>query len=133
MISVANAFIDKLLPATILRELTAQEMAAYAAPYPTIASRRAVRQWPCEIPIDGKPADVHAAVEDYSRWLRHSEIPKLLLKATPGAIVTPEVAGWVEAGFANLDSVDVGRGIHFIQEDCPHEIGAAVASWLERI
>ena len=133
MISVMNAFIEKLLPDTIVRTLSGMEMSSYAAPYPTVASRRPIRQWPREIPIDGRPADVHEAVEAYSRWLQESQLPKLLVKVRPGALIPPDVAEWVESSFPNLESVDVGRGIHFIQEDHPHEIGDAVASWLERI
>ncbi len=76
---------------------------------------------------------VHQAVEAYSRWLQESRLPKLLVKVKPGAIITPEVAEWVEDSFPNTESVDVGRGIHFIREDHPREIGDAVAEWLTRI
>ncbi|MFQ5349949.1 MAG: haloalkane dehalogenase [Thermoanaerobaculia bacterium] len=131
MIQVLNLFLDRILPDTVVRSLGAEEMAAYKAPYPTIASRRPLRQWPREIPIDGRPADVHDAVAAYSDWLQHTELPKLFVRVHPGAVLPRPVAEWVEASFPNLRSVDVGKGIHFIQEDHPQAIGRAVAEWLD--
>ena len=130
MIQVLNLFVRKVLPVSVVRPLGAEEMAAYKAPYPTIASRRPVRQWPCEIPIDGKPADVHEAVAAYSAWLQESETPKLLVEARPGAIMPRQLAEWVKESFPNLTTVDVGKGLHYIQEDHPRAIGRAVARWL---
>jgi len=130
MIQVMNVFLDKVLPDTVVRPLEREEMAAYKAPYPTIASRRPLRQWPCEIPIDGRPADVHEVVAAYSAWLQETELPKLFVRVQPGAITPRRVADWVESSFPNLTTVDVGKGLHFIQEDHPRAIGQAVAEWL---
>lgn len=133
VISVGNIFIKKLLPTAVVRSLSPEEMAHYAAPFPTIASRRAVRQWPREIPIDGKPADVHAAVQSYSEWLRETDLPKLMLVAKPGAIMSPSTAKWAEENFPNLTKIEIGRGLHFVQEDNPDGIGAALTNWLGRL
>ena len=70
MISVMNVFVKQILPQAIVRQLSAEEKAFYEAPFATIGSRKPVRQWPCEIPIDGKPADVHAAVSEEHAHLR---------------------------------------------------------------
>jgi len=129
MISVMNGFIKGMLPKTIVRKLTPEEMAVYAAPYPSIGSRKPLRQWPCEIPIDGEPADVDQAVRAYNRKLQESELPKLLLYARPGAIIDAQEVAWCRQHLKNLVTVDIGWGIHFIQEDNPHDIGAAVATW----
>jgi len=131
MISVMNGFIKGMLPKTIVRKLTPGEMAVYAAPYPSIGSRKPLRQWPCEIPIDGQPADVDQAVRAYNRKLQESELPKLLLYARPGAIIDAQAVSWCRQSLKNLVTVDIGRGIHFIQEDNPHDIGAAVATWYQ--
>lgn len=133
LISVGNVFIQKILPQTIVRPLSAEEMARYAAPYPTIASRRPLRQWPREIPIGGKPADVHQAVAANGYWLAETELPKLFLKARPGGIVSKKLASWVEESCSNLETVQIGKGLHFIQEDRPQEIGTALASWLAKV
>jgi haloalkane dehalogenase len=133
MISVMNGFIRGMLPQTIVRKLSAEELASYAAPYPSIGSRKPLRQWPCEIPIDGRPADVHRAVSGYNRKLMESELPKLLLYANPGAIIDRKEVAWCQDNLKNLTAVDIGPGIHFIQEDNPHGIGAALAAWYENL
>jgi len=130
MISVANLFVRQVLPQAVVRDLTAEEKRVYGEPYPTIASRKPVRQWPLEIPIEGKPADVQQIIADYSRWLQQTEIPKLLFYAQPGAVIRAPIVEWAEEHLPNLTSVDVGPGLHFIQEDNPHLIGSALRDWL---
>lgn len=133
MISVMNVFVKKLLPGSIIRKLTAQEIEHYEAPFRTIRSRKAVRQWPCEVPIDGLPADVSQAVSDYNLKLRQSDCPKILFSATPGAIITKETAEWCRQNLKNLTIVDVGKGLHFIQEDQPHLIGEGLSKWYQTL
>jgi haloalkane dehalogenase len=132
VISGLNVFVKRLLPRTVVRKLTAEEMAYYLEPYPTFASRRAVRQWPREIPIDGRPADVHAAVAEYHAWLQRTRIPKLLLHARPGALIHRRVVEKARQRFPSLETVDIGPGLHFVQEDNPHGIGRAIAAWGRR-
>ncbi|MFQ5792030.1 MAG: haloalkane dehalogenase, partial [Acidobacteriota bacterium] len=86
LIVAMNVFVRQILPKATARKLTGEEMEHYAAPFPTFASRRPVLQWPREIPIEGRPADVHEAVEAYSRWLLESELPKLFFHASPGGL-----------------------------------------------
>ena len=120
---------SKMLPQAIHRELTETEMAVYAKPYPTIASRKPLLQWPREVPIDNSPSDMHQIITDYSQWLQQTDIPKLFFYATPGAIIDDEVKDWVMNSFPNLTSHDMGTGIHFVQEDNPHFIGQKIAEW----
>ena len=129
MISVANIFVKQILPQSVVRKLTAEEMEVYSAPYPTIASRRPVRQWPTQIPIDGHPAVMHEIVGAYNAWLQQTDVPKLLLHAQPGAIVTPRLVRWCQDSLKNLETVDLGEGIHYLQEDHPRAIGEHVARW----
>ena len=96
---------------------------------PPDRSRKPVWQWPHEIPIDGSPADVAEAVEVYSRKLQESELPKLLFYATPGGILTAAELEWAKAHLNNLKTVDIGEGIHYLQEDNPHLIGHELAEW----
>ena len=131
MISVMNMFVKQILPQAIVRELSEEEKRYYASPYPTIASRKPVRQWPCEIPIDGTPADVHQAVEEYNRKLQESDLPKILFHAKPGGIIGEETVQWCKDNLKNLRTVDIGKGIHFIQEDNPTLIGEELAKWYQ--
>ena len=131
MISVMNMFVKQILPQAIVRDLSDEEKAYYGSPYPTIASRKPVRQWPCEIPIDGTPADVHQAVEEYNRKLQESDLPKILFHATPGGIIGAETVQWCKDNLKNLRCVDIGKGIHFVQEDNPSLIGEELAKWYQ--
>jgi haloalkane dehalogenase len=133
LIVAMNFFVRQILPQATARKLTAEEMRRYAEPFSTWASRRPVLQWPREIPIDGNPADVERTVRSYSNWLEVSELPKLLFHATPGGLIPPPLAEWVKANFKNLEAVDIGQGIHYVQEDNPHQIGEALAAWYGRL
>ena len=123
-----NAFVEGILPESVLRPLTEAEMEAYRRPYPTPESRRPTLAWPREMPIDGEPADVVETVDAYSEWLAQSRVPKLFVNAEPGVILTGSQRDFCR-GFKNQEEVTV-RGSHFLQEDSPHEIGEAVARFL---
>lgn len=129
MISALNMFVNVMLPRAVERNLSGAEMAAYRAPFPTIASRKPVRQWPREVPISGHPADVVAAVSAYYAWLQETDLPKILFYATPGALIPPDVVPGLQQALPNLATVDLGAGVHFVQEDHPHRIGSELAAW----
>ena len=133
MISVMNMFVKKMIPDTIKRKLSAEEMAYYMAPYTTIKSRKPVRVWPQQIPIDGKPKRTQQLIAAYSQWLQNSNIPKLCLHSQPGAIINPAAVKWIEKSIPNTKMVDIGEGIHFVQEDNPHGIGRAISEWHSKI
>ena len=124
-----NLFVRGVLPTATVRKLSPEELARYAEPYPTIASRRPVLRWPREIPINGRPAQVHEAVEAYGRWLEETPLPKLLLHARPGGIIDAAEVEKLRGSLPNLALVDIGPGIHYVQEDNPHGIGEAIAEW----
>lgn len=132
MVLQRNVFVERILPASVLRGLGEEEMAAYRRPYREPGeSRRPTLTWPREIPVGGHPPDVVAIVEGYARWLASSEIPKLFVNADPGAILTGAQRDFCR-GWPNQVEVTV-TGSHFVQEDSPAEIGQAVAAFLSRI
>lgn len=133
MISVMNVFVEKLLPEAIVRPLTKEEMDHYRAPYKKIKDRKPVRVWPQEIPIDGKPPDMHQLVEEYNRELQRTAIPKLLFYAYPGGIIRSRQVEWCKKNLSNLETVDLGKGIHYLQEDHPHKIGKKLAEWYRKL
>lgn len=133
LISVLNIFVEVILRLATQRRLEPQEMAHYREPFRTIASRRPVRQWPCEIPFDGRPADVAAAFAEYSTMLQNSAVPKLLLCGQPGALVGAEMLRWCRDHLPNLETAAVGPGKHYLPEDQPDAIGRALAEWLQRL
>ena len=129
MISVMNMFIKQMLPQAVVRPLSEEEKRRYAEPYPSIASRLPLRQWPLQIPIEGKPAGVHDAISAYAEWLQKTELPKLLFYAKPGGLIPLELVQWCKDHYKNLETVDIGAGLHFIQEDNPHAIGETLSKW----
>jgi len=128
-----NFFITKVMPMSIVRKMTDEEMAHYQRPFQKAADRIPVWRWPNEIPIEGKPVGVHNIVEAYNSWLQKTELPKLLLHAQPGALIRKKGVDWCESHMKNLTSVDVGDGIHYIQEDRPEQIGEELAKWIKTI
>ncbi len=130
MIVNQNMFVEQILPGSIVRDLSEEEMERYREPYLDPASRKPLWRWPNELPIAGEPAEVVDAVATYNGWLQESDVPKLLFHAAPGALVPPEMVEWCVANLENLETVDLGEGIHFLQEDHPHEIGTELARWL---
>ena len=129
MVGVNNMFVEQILPGAVARGLTEEEMTHYRAPFLEEASRKPVWVWPNQVPIAGEPADVVEAVTAYNAKLQESDLPKLLFYATPGALMTAPVVEWCKANLKNLQTVDLGTGIHFLQEDHPHKIGAELAKW----
>src|SRR5438128_11924047 len=88
MVLQKNVFVERILPASVMRGLTEAEMAVYRRPYLEPGeSRRPTLSWPREIPIDGEPADVVAIVDGYARVLAASGRPKLFVNADPGVIL----------------------------------------------
>ena len=101
----------------------------YREPFREVKSRKPIWRWPNEIPIAGEPPDVTEAVLSYNQKLQESELPKLLFYATPGALMPAPIVEMTTAHLKNLKTVDVGQGIHFLQEDHPHFIGSELARW----
>lgn len=128
MVIEKNLFVEAVLPGSILRTLSDEEMSEYRRPFTEPKHRRPTLTWPRQIPINGEPADVVKIVDYYAEWLSGSELPKLFINADPGAILIGEQREFVRS-WPNLTEVTV-PGNHFLQEDSPHEIGAAIAEWL---
>jgi haloalkane dehalogenase len=124
-----NIFVEKIIPGAVVRPLTEAEMAHYRAPYEDPANRKALWQWPNEIPIEGKPTDVAETVAAYRLWLTRTPLPKLLLHANPGGLVSAKQINWCKANLKNFSDADIGPGIHYLQEDNPHGIGEAISRW----
>jgi len=132
MVLAKNVFVERILPASVLRGLTSQEMERYREPFREPGeSRRPSLTWPREIPVDGEPADVVALVDEYARWLSSTPIPKLFVNGNPGSILVGAQREFCRA-WPNQQEVTV-RGSHFLQEDSPAEIGQAIARFLKRV
>jgi haloalkane dehalogenase len=128
MVLEQNSFVERNLPATILRKLDDAEMAEYRRPFLEPGEgRRPTLSWPRQIPIDGQPADVAAIMGAYAEWLPGSAVPKLFVHAEPGTLAESALAFC--RSWRNQTEVTV-RGHHTPQEDSPDQIGRAIADWL---
>ncbi len=130
MILQNNFFVEQILPMTIVRKLTDEEMSAYREPFPTPKSRIPTWRFPNEIPIANEPADVYSSLEKAHEVLAQSTYPKLLFAGDPGAIVSPAMAQRVVKELKNCKLVQLSSGLHFLQEDHPDVIGANIKEWL---
>lgn len=128
-----NFFVERILPSSIMRKLTDEEMDVYRAPYLEAGeSRRPTLTWPREIPFDGEPADVHRFVSNYFDWLKsEASPPKLYINAEPGIILTGSLRETAQS-LPNQVEITV-KGLHFIQEDSPDEIGQATAKFVKKL
>jgi len=129
LILAKNVFIERILPASVMRRMGETEMEAYRAPFRAAGEgRRPMLAWPREIPIAGEPPDMVERAGAYAAWLQASAVPKLFVNAEPGSILTGAQRQFCR-GFPNQSEVTV-RGTHFIQEDSPRAIGQAVAAFV---
>ena len=129
MISVGNIFLRKMLPDLTHAKMSPEALAYYRSAFPTVASRKAVRQWPREVPFDGNPADNVAVVEAYREWLTRTDVPKLLFYGNAGIAIKEAEVAWCRENLSNLDVVDLGDAIHFVQETHPATIGDELSKW----
>jgi len=132
MILTNNMFVERVLPSSVIRNLNDDEMAVYRKPFANAGEdRRPTLTWPRMIPIEGKPADVVETVAEYSAWLSASDVPKLFINAGPGSILTGRQRE-ICRRWSNQAEITV-KGLHFLQEDSPDEIGRAVADFVRRV
>jgi len=127
-----NVFIERILPSSIIRKLSDEEMERYRRRFVEPGeSRRPTLTWPRQIPIGGEPRDVHDIVAAYAAWLQTSDSPpKLFIDADPGIVLIGSQREFAR-NLPNQESTTV-KGLHFIQEDSPVEIGQAVASFIRK-
>ena len=127
-----NMFVEAVLPSSVIRDLSKEEMDHYRRAFLTPEDRQPTLNWPRQIPIDNEPAHMVKLVDSYGQWmLGNTSLPKLFINANPGSILTGKAREFCRS-WPNQTEVTVA-GLHFIQEDSPNEIGSAVAQWLGTI
>lgn len=125
-----NVFIERVLPGSIQRKLSDEEMSAYRRPFENRDARRPILQFPRELPIAGEPRDVYAELESAHAALRASSFPKLLFVGNPGALVSPQFGEAFASQLTNCECVELASGLHYLQEDHPDAIGRRVCDWI---
>jgi len=134
MVLEQNTFVEGVLPASVRRQLTDEEMDHYREPFRNAGEdRRPTLSWPRNIPIEGEPADVNQALNSALTALAASTYPKLLFVGDPGVLVSPAYAEDFAAKLRHVAVVQLGSGRHNLQEDHPEAIGRSVAGWIAGI
>jgi haloalkane dehalogenase len=129
MVLAKNVFIEKIFPGSVLRTLDAETMNLYRRPFGEPGEeRRPMLTWPRQLPLGGEPEEVVAIARANTDFLARTPIPKLFIDAEPGSILVGRQRD-VCLDFPNQRTVKV-KGLHFIQEDSPAEIGEAIAGFV---
>jgi haloalkane dehalogenase len=123
-----NAFVETVL----LRQfpdMTEEDRAEYRRPFANPGEgRRPTLEWPRQVPINGDPADVHEATLRFLGFMSETQIPKLFIRADPGALILGGRERIPRAWPRTTEIVVPGR--HFVPEESPDEVGRASATWL---
>src|SRR5919204_1338298 len=104
-------------------------IAAYDAPYPTVASKAGARAFPLLIPRspDAPGAAAGQRVQDA---LREDRRPTLMLWADSDPVLPPEVGERFAAAIGRPPPTPVADASHFLQEDQGPLIGSLIPHWL---
>lgn len=132
MIVEKNFFVEKFIPMMSGRKLTEEEMNHYRAPYLKKEDRKPIRVWPTQIAIGGAPEFSTQVIQQYYEYNPTTTIPKLMFHVKPGMIIKKKEAEQIKSTWQNLETVFLGKGKHYLQEQYPHEIGAGIADWYQR-
>lgn len=126
-----NIFVERILPNSVINGVSDSAMEIYRSPYSIKESRLPTLVWPREIPISGEPKHMVEVIGNYAEFMNESKLPKLFINAEPGSILTGAQREFCRQ-WPNQKEVVV-KGLHFVQEDSPQEIGVAISQWLSEI
>jgi haloalkane dehalogenase len=121
--------VSMLVAGATAREMPADAVAAYDAPFPVPEAKAGARAFPLLIPT---APDRPGAAEGQRvlESLAASDIPKLVLWADSDPIIPSKVgARFAERIGAPAPEV-IADASHFLQEDAGEEIGSRIARWL---
>ncbi len=137
MIQMMNFFVNRVLPGSVLNKdnLTAEVMRRYREPFPTISSRRAVREFPRLLPIEGRPKDSWMFIKKMEEKLPLLKSPVMWIKAAPGVIISKDTEYHLielSARLPQLTVTDFGPGLHYLQEENPNKVAELILEWMHQ-
>ena len=125
----SNYYVNKVMPAGVIRKLTDEELTAYQEPFNLPGSTKPIWQYLQDLPISKKQTAVSKLIVDNSEFLQASGIPKLLLYAMPGYNTSIETVVWAKEHLPNLAVIEIEDALHYAQESHPHELSTALLDW----
>jgi len=137
LIQVMNVFVNYVMPGAVLRKsnMTEEVMSHYRKPFPTIKSRRAIRAFLKLLPIEGKPLESDAFLEDIHQKIQSIKVPVLWIKAVPGVVLSNNSEYHLYLLRSQLPQImirDFGPGLHYLQEENPEKIADLITEWMRR-
>lgn len=133
LVTNGASFVDAVIPQTVMRQLSEEEMEHYREPFLADGSGKAIMQYIKELPSSSGQSQVDKIIADYSQKLTRSTLPKLMLYSVPGFITTIATAMWAKEYLPNLEIVDIGEELHLAQESNPQLIGETISIWLQGV
>lgn len=128
------AFVDKIIPQSVMRKLTDEEMNNYRQPFIKQGSEKPIIQYLKDLPTDnGQTTKIDQLIMDYTQKLTKSKLPKLMLYSLPGFITTIATVMWAKENLPKLEIVDIGEELHLGQESNPTLMGEAISVWIQTI
>jgi len=124
-----NFLLEKVLPAIELRRFSDKEMAYYREPFKDPKSRKPLLQYIKDLPLPNGPKETRELVSRNSEFLQKSPLPKLLLYAIPGFLLTIPTVAWAKKHIPNLAVADVGESFHYPEETNPAAVREAIRDW----
>lgn len=127
------SFVDKIIPQQVMRQLSDEEMKYYREPFLQEAAGKPIMQYLKELPKGDGKSKVDELIENYSKKLTKSKLPKLMMYSVPGFITTIATIMWAKETMPNLEIVDIGEELHLAQESYPQLIGETISVWLQGV
>ena len=128
-----NFFIDTVLPTGVIRDLSDTELSHYRKPFESPEDRLPLWQYIQELPVGKDRTDVVNLIDDYSKKLRTSKLPKLMFFAVPGFVTTIDTVNWCRENLQNLEIIDLGEALHFVQESNPTAFAENLQQWYQEL
>ena len=104
-------------------------IAAYDAPFPSVASKAGARAFPLMLPTSPEDPGAEAGQRVLAA-LRDDRRPTLMLWADSDPIIPPKTGERFAAAIGCDQPCLIENASHFLQEDAGAEIGEVIAGWL---
>lgn len=133
LIMNSSYFVDRVIPQSVMRQLSETEMANYRQPFLQEGTGKPILQYLKELPSSHGKSEIDKLINQYSKKLTQSKLPKLMLYSVPGFVTTIATAIWAKEHLPNLEIVDIGEELHLAQESYPGLIGETISIWLQGV
>jgi pimeloyl-ACP methyl ester carboxylesterase len=122
---------DKMVGGAVLQttKIPADVMREYVSAFPTMVSRKAMRDFTSLLLLKGKPESSRRIKEEIEERLPSFKAPICLIRATPGTEYSDEFAGSLQAKLPQLELLAFGPGGHYLQEDDPNRLTKMLVDW----